>query len=379
MTLPLTGITVVELGSSLAGPFCTRVLADMGAEVIKVEPPESGDPSRAWGKDKLAGVSAAFQTINKEKRSVVADFRNPADIARLKKYIAENADIVLQNLRPGIADRIGLGAEATLATNDRIIYCNIAAYGNEGPYRELPGYDVLLQAFSGIVDATGYEGDAPARVGVPVIDIGTGLWATIGILAALHRRGENGPGCIVDAAMLDTAIAWQNFGVATMAAGGQAPRRSGLKGPMVVPNNAYQCADGLLFITVGTDQQFVKFCDVIENPDLASDPRFARNVDRVKNEELLVEIINAALGQQSCARWSELLNSLDVPNAPIQSLEDAIDHEQTQASGIIQQSPDGDFQLVGLPLKFDGTRPGFRRAAPDLGEATAEIWPEEES
>lgn len=373
MTLPLSGLTVVELGSSLAGPYSCRIFADLGAQVIKVEPPEVGDPARTWGSDRIGGASAFFQAINKEKRSVVSDFQKPGDVARLKKLLARDVDVVIQNLRPGVADRIGLGGEAVLELNPKIVYCNISAYGNEGPLKQLPGYDVLLQAFGGLVDVTGPADGPPARVGVPVIDIGTALWASIGVLGALHARSRTGRGAIVEAAMLDTALAWQSLGVAALEAGGEAPKRSGLKGPMVVPNTAFETADGLLCLTIGTDPQFRKLCQVIERPELADDARFALNPDRVANEAALSEIVETALRHRTGEHWSALLNAVDVPKAPVHSLAEAVSHAQTVACGVIQDSPGGDFRVVGCPLKFDGKRPGFRRQAPDLGEGTEEF------
>ena len=233
---PLDGITVVEMGSSLAGPFGARLLADFGATVLKIEPPENGDPARQWGDRKLGTTSATFQALNNGKRSIVADFKDPDDVQALQHLIVEHADVLLQNLRPGIADNLGLGPERALQLKPSLIYCNISAFGRVGPLSQMPGYDPLLQAFSGIIDLTGPADGDPARVGVPIIDLGTGLWAALGVLAALHTRAKTGQGCVVDAAMLDTALALQTVSTATVESGAEAPRRSGLRGPLLVPN-----------------------------------------------------------------------------------------------------------------------------------------------
>ncbi|MEM6498484.1 MAG: CoA transferase, partial [Pseudomonadota bacterium] len=268
MNAPLDGITVLEMGSSLAGPYGARLLADFGARVIKVEAPGGGDAARSWGTDKLGGTSATYQALNFGKRSIVVDFKNEDEVAVLKRFIAVEADVVLQNLRPGIADSLGLGPDDIRRMNSRIIYCNVSAFGRPGPYAQMPGYDPLIQAFGGIVDLTGPADGDPARVGVPIIDLGTGLWAALGVMAALHTRARTGEGTIVDAAMADTAMAWQTVSQATIEAGGAQPRRSGLTGPLLVPNTGYQTSDGFLIVTVGTDRQFEKLCQVIGHSDI---------------------------------------------------------------------------------------------------------------
>ncbi len=256
MRLPLEGYTVLEMGSALAGPYCGRILGDFGARVIKVEMPGTGDPARGWGPRVCNGSSAVFHAVNKEKDSLVIDFNDTDDMTRLKKLIASGIDAVVQNLRPGVADDAGVGAEACRALNPAIIYCNVSAFGAKGPLSDAAGYEPLLQAFSGIMEATGDPDGPPARVGFSVNDIGTGMWASIGILGALLARSHTGEGCVVDTALLDTAMAWQTLSVAELFSTGKAPRRSGLKGPIVAPNRTVQTADGLLMVTVGTDTQF---------------------------------------------------------------------------------------------------------------------------
>lgn len=371
--LPLNDITVLEMGSSVAGPFCCRILADLGATVVKVEAPTGGDPARSWSERQLGAVSPTFQVMNNGKRSIVVDFNDASELASLKAFVAASVDVIVQNLRPGIADRLGLGPEQATALNARLVYLNISAYGREGPLSQYPGYDPLIQAFSGLVDVTGPADGPPARVGAPIIDMGTGLWSVIGILAGLRERDRTGRGGIVDAAMLDTAMAWQSLSAATIEAGGAVPQRSGLKGPLLVPNAAFQTSDGLLIITVGTNKQFRKLCDVLARPEMADDARFADNAARDRNQDALAEWIEAALAGKPRAHWCALLDAVDVPNAPIQTLGEAMAHPQMPASGIFVEAPDGSFRVVGPALKFDGVRPGIRSAAPALGEATTEI------
>lgn len=370
---PLQDITVLELGSSLAGPFAARLLGDLGAEVIKVEAPNGGDATRRWGDNSLGGTSATYQAMNNGKKSIVVDFGNADELESLKRLIADRIDVVVQNLRPGVADRLGLGPEAVRELNPRLVYCNVSAFGRTGPLASLPGYDPLIQAFSGIVELTGPADGPPARVGVPIIDFGTGMWAAMGAIAAINARTRTGEGCIVDAAMLDTALAWQTLSVATVAAGASPPQRTGLKGPLIVPNTGYETADGILMITVGTDRQFQKLCAVTGKAELAEDPRFATNAERARNEAELRGELEAVLRTETRAHWSRLLNAAEVANAPIQTVHEVVDHEQTRVSGVTKPSPDGSYALVANPLVFDGERPGFREPAPGLGEHTETI------
>ena len=373
-SLPLKGLTVLEMGSSVAGPFAGRVFGDLGATVLKVEPPEVGDASRTWGKDRLGGTAVAFQAFNRDKRSITVDFTDAGNLARLRRLVAEKVDIVFQNLRPGVVEKFGLDGPTLMEDNPRLIYCNMGAYGPDGPLMEAPGYDPLIQAFTGIADATGEaDGDA-VRVGVPLIDMGTGMWAAIGILTALHQRQATGRGCLIDAAMMETALTWQTLAFAVHEGGGAWPQRSGLQGPMVVPNRGYDASDGKLLLTIGTPGQFKRFCQVIDRMDLVDHPDFAGNEGRVANQTAFDATINETLCTRTRAEWNRELTAADVPNAPIQTLGEAVDHPQVEASGLYQDSPDGNFRLTGLPLRFNGERPGFRANAPSLGEATQEAF-----
>lgn len=371
---PLAGLVVLEMGSSVAGPFAGRVFGDMGATVLKVEPPEVGDASRTWGKERLGETAVAFQAFNRDKRSIVVDFTDEDDLARLRQLVAEKVDIVFQNLRPGVVEKFGLDGPTLMADNSRLIYCNMGAFGGNGPLKAAPGYDPLIQAFSGIADVTGEAAGEAVRVGVPLIDIGTGMWAAIGILTALHRREQTGQGCLVDAAMLETALTWQSLSFAVHEGGGPWAKRTGLQGPLIVPNTGYEASDGKLMLAIGTTGQFKRFCDVIDRPDLLEHPDYGNNSGRVANQPAFDATLNETMRTRTRAEWNKLLTAADVPNAPIQNLGEAVDHPQVEASGIYQKSPNGDFRLTGLPLRFDGDRPAFRKNAPGLGEANQEVF-----
>jgi len=368
------GITVVELGSSVAGPFAAKVLADMGARVIKVEHPKGGDVSRQWGPRLPDGGSASYHAVNIGKLSVTVDMSDAGDLARLKTLIVDQADVVLQNLKPGAADRFGLGADALRKAAPRLIYCNIGAFGNAGPLGGLPGYDPLMQAFSGITSLTGERDRPPSRVGVSMIDLGTGMWAAIAIVSALYRRAVTGEGAVADVSLLETGIGFLTLAIGEYGATGAAPQRNGLKGPIVAPNNGYATADGLLVIVIGTDRQFARFCAILGDAAMAEDARFATTASRIENEVEMSDWITGILRTDTRAAWSARLNDADIPNAPVQSVAEIAAHPQTEALGILRPSDDNPIRFVGLPLSIDGERPGAGGHAPDLGEHDQQVF-----
>jgi len=371
---PFDGITVVELGSSVAGPYAARILADLGARVVKVEHPRGGDASRQWGPPLPDGGSAAYHAVNMGKLSVTVDMTDASDLARLKALIVDQADVVLQNLKPGAADRFGLGATALRAAAPRLIYCNVGAFGNAGPLAGLPGYDPLMQAFSGITSLTGERDRPPSRVGVSLIDLGTGMWAAIGVVSALYRRAATGAGAVVDVSLLETGIGWMSLALSEYGATGEAPRRNGLKGPIVAPNNGYETADGLLVIVIGTDPQFQRLCDVLGDAAMAEDPRFATGAARFANEAEMSRRITDILRTDTRAAWAAKLDKAGIPNAPVQSVAEIAAHPQTEALGILRLSDDNPIRFVGLPLSIDGARPSAGGHAPDLGEHGQQVF-----
>ncbi len=363
---PLGGITAIEIGTAIAGPYAGAILAGLGAEVIKIEAAMDGDPFRKLGGPRIDGMPALFQALNGGKRSIRADLSDPKQCVAVRNLALAKADIVLQNMRPGAADRLELGAGSLLADKPGLIYCNLGAYGREGPMRQLPGYDPLMQAFGGIVSVTGTEA-APARVGVSLVDLGTAMWAAVGILAALHRRDETGCGGVVDVSLFETTLGLLSLPIAQFEAAGVIPERTGLRGPFVAPNRAYEAADGLLVITAVSEAQFRRLAEALDSPEWADDPRFADAGSRMENETALADAINAVLGQRTRREWAEILNGLDVPNAPVHGLDEVVAHAQTMATGMLKARGEGGARLVGLPLSIDGRRACVAATAPAHG------------
>lgn len=372
---PLAGVTVVEIGHSVAAPFGGLVLGEMGARVVKVEAPGKGDDARCWGPPFWEGASATFQSLNRDKVSVCVDLKNEAERARLCRFVREEADVLLQNLRPGLAARLGIAAADLRAGNEGLIYCNIGAFGTVGPYRDRPGYDPLMQAFGGIMSITGEEGRPPVRVGTSIIDIATGMWAVIGVLAALRRRDATGQGCEVDTSLFETSVAWMTVPSALYLASGTPPGRVGSEVPMLAPYGAYRAADDYLVIAAGNDNLFRRLCGALERPQWADDPRFRTNADRLCHRAVLNGLIEGVVGGAPRETWMERLVAAEVPCAPIQSIDQVLAHEQTEALGLLQKTPDGSLSLIGLPISFDGERPALRLRPPALGEHDAMLGP----
>ena len=368
---PLRGIHVVDLTSSLAGPTCTEILAGLGAEVVKVEHPLRGDEARAWGPRFFPGGSAMFFAANLSKRSLALDLKEPRGREVLLRLV-DRADVLVQSMRPGAAERNGLCGAALRARNDRLVYCSVGAFGREGPLAGQPGYDPLMQAFAGIVSITG-EPDRPGvRVGPSLIDIGTGIWAALAIVAALHERTTTGRGREVDVALFDTALAFVGYQLTAALRTGVAPGRFGTAFPLIVPYEVFPTADGELMIAAANDGLFARLCERVGLPGLARDPRFATNPDRIANRGKLLPSIRRRLRERTSAEWLELLEG--IPVAPVQDLVEVGAHEQTRASGMLEEVEG--VETVAFPLRFDGERPGHRLPAPRLGEHSLEVLAE---
>lgn len=372
--LPLAGITIVEFCHSVAGPYGASILADLGADVIKIENPGKGDHGRGWGPPYWHGTSSLFQTLNRNKRGIVVDLRDPAQCAQIKAWILEHADVVIQNLRPGAIGQYGLSGAELLAAKPSLIYCNLGAFGATGPLREKPGYDPLMQAQGGIMSVTGEEHGGPVRVGTSIVDMGAGMWAAIGVQAALLRRAATGAGCIVDTSLFETAVAWMHISIAGYLASGQFRGRMGSGTVEIVPHQAFKAADGHVMIAAGNDGLFQKLATALGRPELGSDERFATNGGRVTHRAVLVPLLESIIGTATVAQWRQRLDAAGVPSAPIQNIAEVVADEQTAALGLLQKAPDLDMTLVGLPLSFDGVRPPYRRSAPRQGEHTTELF-----
>ena len=370
---PLSDITVIELGHSVAAPYAAEILADLGATVIKVGKREGGDDARHWAPPYWHGVSAIFQSLNRNKFSVTVDLRDEHERALLTRLIEERADVLIQNLRPGMVEELGLDATTLRARNKRLIYCGIGAFGRGGPLSARPGYDPLMQAFGGLMSVTGEAGEPPVRVGTSIIDMGAGMWSAIGILSALHHRTLTGEGTTVDTSLYETALAWMSYHAANYQASGEVPKRHGSGTYGIVPYRGYATRDGYLLIGAANNTLFRKVASALGHPEWAEDARFLDNPRRVENRVALDALIEEVTRTDTSAAWQAVLEAAGVPSAPMQSVDEVVAHPQTKALGMIQESPDGRLTIMGLPLSFDGERPPFRRAAPQLGEHTDEI------
>ncbi|WP_374448236.1 CaiB/BaiF CoA transferase family protein [Stella sp.] len=372
--LPLAGIRVFEIGTSVAAPYAGLILASLGAELVKVERPE-GDDARHWGPPFWHGASSIFQVFNVNKRSVVVDLKDAEALARLKALIVETGDAVLQNMRPGQVEKYGLDAATLQAAKPSLVYCNIGAFGATGPLRSKPGYDPLMQAFGGLMMMTGEEGRPPVRVGTSLIDMGTGMWCALGIVAALLGRQKDGRGARIDTSLYETALAWMTYHAADFLATGVPGKRNGSATRGIAPYQAYRCADGYLMVAAPNDGLFRKLSAALGHPEWAGDPRFVDNPSRVANLPALNAMIEAILATKPRAEWQAVLEAAGIPTTPTQTIDEVVVHPQTAALGMLQKTPDGRMDIFGLPMSFDGQRPPLRNAAPELGADTDAVLP----
>jgi crotonobetainyl-CoA:carnitine CoA-transferase CaiB-like acyl-CoA transferase len=377
--LPLEGVRVVEIAQNLAGPIAAEILAHMGADVIKVERPE-GDDARHWGPPFHKGTSPGYLAVNANKRSIAVDLKDRAAVERLLPLIGE-ADVLVQNLKPGSLEALGLGAEALTARFPRLVYCSVWAFGRTGPMKLKPGYEPMVQAFSGLMMMNGDENGPPTRIGTSVLDFGTGMWAAMGVLAGLLRRKETGRGCVVDASLYETGLAWLKGHYASYRASGNVPERHRTGSNRVVPFQSFETKTGPLIVAAGNDRLFAKLAVVLGRPEWVKDPRFVTNAARVEHRDVLLPEVEKIFATRAKGEWIDVLEAEGVPCAPIHTLPEAVAHEQAGALGMIQPVPGDDFSLVALPLSFDGVRPAIRRAPPGIGEHDADLgrsggrWP----
>jgi crotonobetainyl-CoA:carnitine CoA-transferase CaiB-like acyl-CoA transferase len=374
MILPLDGVRVIEVGQALAGPLAGAIMADMGADVIKVEKPDGGDDARGWGPPfGPDGVTSLyFHGQNRNKRSITLDLKTPEDVEALHR-LCQDADILIQNLRPGVVEEIGIGPAAMLARHPRLIYCSIWAFGDRGPMMMKPGFDPLLQAYGGMMSVTGRPQDPPTFCGASINDKATGMFTVIGALGALRRRDITGKGGLVDTSLFDTAVHWVEGQVNNHVATGDIPQRHGTGGAVIVPYQVFDCADRPMCLAAGNDRLWSRCAGVLGHPEWATDDRFARGAARVRNKAVLLPLIAEVLKARPRDAWIAALEAAGVPCAPVNDIGEVVASEQFAAIGILQELPDGGPRVVGLPIAFDGVRPLSRRAAPRLGEHNAEV------
>ena len=382
----LEHLRVLDLTRVLAGPWCTQLLADLGADVVKIERPGSGDDTRAWGPPYLKDAAgrdtteaAYYLSANRGKRSVTVDI-SKAEGQQLVRKLAAAADIVVENYKVGQLARYGLDYARLAAENPRLIYCSITGFGQDGPYKDRAGYDFIIQAMGGFMSITGERDDLPGggpqKAGVAVSDLMTGMYTTVAVLAAVAQRERTGTGQYIDMALFDTMIAMlanMNMNYLTT---GRAPGRAGNAHQNIVPYQVFAAADGHVVIAVGNDGQYAKFCEIAGRPDLATDPRFATNAERVRNRAVLVPLLEAIVRERPAAFWAEKLEAAGVPCGPINSIAQALADPQAVARGIRIDLPHptaGTVPLVGMPIRMSASSPSYERPPPLLGEHTDEV------
>jgi crotonobetainyl-CoA:carnitine CoA-transferase CaiB-like acyl-CoA transferase len=374
--LPLEGVRVLDLSRVLAGPYATMVLADLGADVIKVEHPERGDDTRHWGPPFAGGESAYFLSVNRNKRSIGVDLKRAEGLEKITG-LAADADVVIENLRRGALERLGLGYEALTELNPDLIYCSITGFG-PGQDDERPGYDFLIQARAGIMGITGFpepEGE-PTKVGVAIADIVCGLYAATAILAALRRRDATGEGVHIEVPLFESTLGWLANRGQEFLVSGEDRGRMGNGHPTIVPYQTFDASDKQIAVAVGNDAQFGRLCEAIGREDLAADERFATNPDRVASRDELVEILQRELSERTADEWVERVRAAGVPCGPVNTLAEALADEHLSSTDMLQEIEHplaGVLRMLASPMLFDGERPPVRRPPPTLGQHTEEV------
>lgn len=363
----LEGIRVLELGQVLAGPFAGAILADLGAEVVKLERVEGGDDARHMGPAFRHGDAHNFHIFNRGKQSVAIDLKSTEGLAAFERLVADT-DILIHNLRPGVTVDLGIDGPTLCQRHPRLIYCEISAFGHTGPMRMQPGYEPLIQAFSGLSSINGGPQDPPMRTGASVCDQGSGMWTVIGALALLQRRHATGKGGIVGTSLLETALVWTGQKADAFANEGRLPDRHRSGHPGFVPYESFATADAPLLICCGNDRLFAKLAQGLGRPDWTTDARYATNRARLQNKAALLAELEPLLQQQTRAEWLARFTAMGVPCAPVHTVPEAIEHPQVKALNMFQPVPGEDFRLTGLPLSIDGQRPAHRSVAPRLGQ-----------
>ena len=374
MKLPLEGLRVLDLSRVLAGPYATMVLADLGADVIKVEHPERGDDTRHWGPPFAGGESAYFLSVNRNKRSIAQDLKAPEGLDMVKSLAAE-ADVLIQNMRRGTLEKRGLGYEALREANPGIVYCSVTGFG-PGEDRDRPGYDFLVQARAGIMGITGFPDGEPTKVGVAIADIVCGLYATTAILAALRRREMSGEGSRIEVPLFETTLGWLANRAQEYLVSGEDKGRMGNAHPTIVPYQTFDASDRPVAVAVGNDAQFGRLCAAIGRPELTDDERYATNPSRVANREELVQALQREFSKRTADEWVEEIREAGVPIGPVNALADVFSDEHVLSSGILQtieHPAAGVLKMLASPVVVDGERPPIRRPPPTLGQHTDEV------
>ena len=378
----LKDIRIVDITRAMAGPYCTMMLGDFGADVIKVERPGSGDESRGWGPPFVGdsygpypGESAYFLSANRNKRSLTVNLKDPAGLEIIKKLV-QISDVFIENFRTGVLDKMGLGYDALQEANPGLIYCSISGYGRTGPYRERPGYDAIVQAEGGMMSITGPKDGPPSRVGIPIIDITSGMFAASAILAALYERLESGQGQLIDISLLDTQAALLANVASNYLISGKPSQRQGNAHPNIAPYEPFQAQDKGFVLGAANQRQWEKLCDTLQHPDLKNDPRFLTNQDRVRNRADLIEVLNGVFKEKNADDWLDQIQAAGLPCGPINTVPEVFQHPQREERGLVQEvqhSSAGKVSLTGFPYKLSRTPAETHQPPPLLGEHNRDI------
>ncbi|MHC4931758.1 MAG: CaiB/BaiF CoA transferase family protein [Planctomycetota bacterium] len=373
--LPLSGIRILDLSRILAGPYCTMMLGDLGAEVIKVERPGTGDDTRTWGPPFAGGESAYYLCCNRNKKSIVLDLKNPRG-RELVREIAKVSDVLVENFTPGLMEGFGLDYGSLKELNPRLVYCSITAYGQDGPYRQRPGYDMVLSAVGGLMHITGERGRDPVKVGVAITDVVTGVHACGSILASLFWRERTGEGQFIDLSLLDTQVASLANIASNYLVGGKEAQRWGTAHESIVPYQVFPTSTRPIAIAVANQKLWVNFCNLVEHPDWIDDPRFASNPQRVENREVLLPLVAEVLATRSCEEWMQRFVEAAIPCGPVNDMQSLFADPQLLHRGMLAEVPHptvGPLRLAGIPVKYSKTPGSVRLPPPLLGEHTEEI------
>ncbi|HWC02596.1 MAG TPA: CoA transferase [Methylomirabilota bacterium] len=371
----LAGLTVLDLTQNVAGPYCTQILGDLGADVVKVERPGRGDETRAWAPPMWGPEGALFLAFNRNKRSLALDVKAPSARPVLERLV-RRSDVLVQSFRPGNAEALGFGVAQARRLNPRLVYCSVTAFGTRGPLRDYPGYDPMMQGYSGFMRLTGHPGQAPVRAGTSIVDMGTGMWAALAVVAALRERDRTGVGTEVTTALFDTALGWIPYQLMGYLATGEVPQPQGSGAAMIVPYQAFPTADGWLMITTPTDALFGRLCEALGRPELGADPRYRTNPDRVRHRGELVPALETLTRSWPTAVLLDRLRAAGVTAGPVQTVDQVVADPQTKASDMLVPTPRPDIPdltTVALPVRLGGERPGPRRPPPRVGEHTVDV------
>jgi formyl-CoA transferase/CoA:oxalate CoA-transferase len=375
MVKSLEGIKVLDLSRALAGPYCTMMLADMGAEVIKVEIPGRGDDSRAWGPPFVEGESAYFMSVNRNKKSLTLNLKSEKSKEIILKLI-EESDVLVENFRPGTMNKLGLEYKRVIKVNPKIVYASISGFGQDGPYRLLPGFDQVLQGMGGLMSITGEPGGPPIKVGIAVADIAGGMFAAYGIVTALFNRERTGKGQMIDVSLLDSQVAWLTYRAGAYFASGEIPQPLGSGHPVIVPYQSFKASDSYINIAAGNDQLWQKFCKAVGLENIKDNPKYATNSKRVENREEIIKIIGDVIGTKKGHEWLKILTDAGVPCGPIYTMDKIFTDPQVIHRQMVHELDHlkaGKIKVTGIPVKLSETPGGIITAPPVLGQHTKEI------